>query len=210
MSRIRRHLSFANVVALMALIFSMSGGALAAHHFLRHPVHHYTITSTSQISPKVLRKLKGETGEIGPAGPQGPTGPQGGRGPNGGRGEPAPSILLPGNTESGVFGMRSSTTTGSLAQTLAFRIPLAAGLAKTQVLFTKAGTPITNCPEPGRAGKGYLCIYATVSTEVGEPKAFNIESSERGEGVGKLGFTLEVLAPGNTPAYEGTYTLTAP
>jgi len=209
MSRLRRHLSFANVVSLMALIFSMSGGALAAH-FLRHTVPHYTITSTSQISPKVLKKLKGETGEIGPVGPQGPTGLTGSRGQTGGRGEPAPSILLSGQTESGLFGVRGSTGTGSLSETLTFRVPLAAGLDHLHVLFTKVGTPIPNCLGQGLAGKGYLCLYSTVSTEVGEPKAFDAESSERGEGAGKLGFTLEVQAPGKAPAYEGTYTLTAP
>jgi hypothetical protein len=38
-SPIRRHLSYANVVATMALVFAMSGSALAAKHYL--------ITSTS-------------------------------------------------------------------------------------------------------------------------------------------------------------------
>lgn len=46
----RRHLSYANVVATVALVFAMSGGALAAAHYL--------ITSTSQIKPSVLRTLK--------------------------------------------------------------------------------------------------------------------------------------------------------
>jgi len=32
MNSIRRHLSYANVVATMALVFAMSGGALAATH----------------------------------------------------------------------------------------------------------------------------------------------------------------------------------
>jgi hypothetical protein len=210
MSRFRRHLSFANVASLMALIFSMSGGALAAH-YLRHPVHHYTITSTSQISPKVLRKLKGESGEIGPTGAQGPTGPTGPKGPSGERGEAAPSSLPSGGSESGVFGLRGATSSGALADTLTFRIPLVAGLAGSQVVFTKAGTPVKNCQGPGFAGRGYLCLYSTVSSEVGEPKAFNIESSERGEGTGKLGFTLEVPSPaGKLSAYEGTYTVTAP
>jgi len=209
MSRLRRHLSFANVVSLMALIFSMSGGALAAH-FLRHTTPHYTITSTSQISPKVLKKLKGETGEIGPIGPQGPTGLTGARGQTGGRGEPAPSVLLSGQSESGLFGVRGTTGTGSLSETVTFRVPLAAELDHLHVLFTKAGTAIPNCLGQGVASKGYLCLYSTVSTEVGEPKAFNVESSERAEGAGKLGFTLEVQAPGKAPAYEGTYTFTAP
>ena len=59
MSSIRRHLSYANVLATLALVFAMSGSALAASHYL--------INSTHQINPKVLRKL----GRVGPRGLQG-------------------------------------------------------------------------------------------------------------------------------------------
>ncbi len=48
---VRRHLTYANVVATLALVFAMTGGALAAKHYL--------INSTSQINPKVLHKLTG-------------------------------------------------------------------------------------------------------------------------------------------------------
>jgi len=83
-SRIRRRSTYANVVATLALVFAMSGGALAAGHYL--------ITSTKQISPKVLKSLKGANGSSGapgaagaggPAGPAGPTGPAGPAGPTG-------------------------------------------------------------------------------------------------------------------------------
>lgn len=59
-------LSYANVTATLALVLSMSGGALAANHYL--------INSTKQINPRVLKRLRGETGRRGPAGPQGPPG----------------------------------------------------------------------------------------------------------------------------------------
>jgi hypothetical protein len=71
----RRHLNYANVTATLALVFAMSGGALAANHYL--------INSTKQISPKVLTKLKGNVGPGGPAGPSGPGGPAGSAGPSG-------------------------------------------------------------------------------------------------------------------------------
>jgi uncharacterized low-complexity protein len=71
----RKHLSYANVAATLALVFAMSGGALAASHYL--------ITSTSQISPKVLKKLKGKTGKTGPAGATGAAGAAGAAGPQG-------------------------------------------------------------------------------------------------------------------------------
>jgi hypothetical protein len=77
----RRRISYANVAATLALVFAMSGGALAASHYL--------INSTKQISPKVLKKLKGNTGKkgaTGATGPAGPTGPTGATGATGGTG----------------------------------------------------------------------------------------------------------------------------
>lgn len=78
LSSIRRRLTYANVVATLALLFAMSGGAFAASHYL--------INSTSQINPKVLRKLTGRTGASGRAGSQGLQGPKGDQGARGGPG----------------------------------------------------------------------------------------------------------------------------
>jgi hypothetical protein len=80
MKPIRRHLNYANVVATLALLFAMSGGALAANHFL--------INSTKQINPKVLKKLKGSPGPKGAGGAQGVAGPRGSAGLQGPAGTP--------------------------------------------------------------------------------------------------------------------------
>jgi hypothetical protein len=69
-------LSYANVTATLALVFSMTGGAMAAHHYL--------ITSTKQISPKVVSTLKGKTG---PAGAPGLAGKEGAAGKEGKEGK---------------------------------------------------------------------------------------------------------------------------
>jgi len=86
----RRHLTYANTVATLALLFAMSGGALAAKH--------YVLESTKEVNPKVLKKLRGVPGKAGPAGAagakgatgtagaegkQGPLGPRGVTGPTG-------------------------------------------------------------------------------------------------------------------------------
>lgn len=79
---IKPKLSYANVAATLALVFSMTGGAMAAHHYL--------ITSTKQISPKVVSALKGKTGKTGPAGPAGKEGVAGKEGTPGKEGPPGP------------------------------------------------------------------------------------------------------------------------
>jgi hypothetical protein len=71
----RRRLSYANVTATLALFFAISGGAMAASHYL--------ITSTKQISPKVLTKLTGKPGKNGIAGANGATGAAGATGKEG-------------------------------------------------------------------------------------------------------------------------------
>src|ERR1700746_1014952 len=67
--KMRRRFNYANVTATLALVFAMSGGALAAHHYL--------ISSTKQISPKVLAALRSRAGPTGPSGPRGTTGTAG-------------------------------------------------------------------------------------------------------------------------------------
>ena len=60
---IRKRVSYTNVVLTLILVFAMSGGAYAAGRYL--------ITSTKQISPKVLKALAGKSGATGPAGAAG-------------------------------------------------------------------------------------------------------------------------------------------
>jgi hypothetical protein len=80
-SKIRKRATYANVTMTLALVFAMSGGAYAAKKYL--------ITSTKQISPKVLAQLKSTKG-AGQAGPQGPQGAPGTNGTNGKDGTQGP------------------------------------------------------------------------------------------------------------------------
>jgi Collagen triple helix repeat (20 copies) len=67
--RKRLHLTPATAIAALALVFAMTGGAYAAGK--------YVITSTKQISPKVLKSLQGKAGAKGATGATGATGASG-------------------------------------------------------------------------------------------------------------------------------------
>jgi hypothetical protein len=88
-SFLRRHLSYANVTATMALLLAMSGSALAASKEFtaetKSKEFSYLITSISQISPKVQAELKA-TGKAGRAGPAGVPGAPGTPGVSGSQG----------------------------------------------------------------------------------------------------------------------------
>jgi Collagen triple helix repeat (20 copies) len=160
---IRTRINATSVVAVLALVLAMTGGAYAAGRYL--------ITSTKQISPKVLKALKGSvgangaTGAAGPAGPQGPggaQGPGGGQGPQGPagpKGEPGAKgekglqgekgttgfaeFLPSGKSERGVWSAAGTATAANqvFVGTISFPIPLPAGLpsANTNWIGPKEG-----------------------------------------------------------------------
>ena len=98
----RPRLSYANVVATLALVFSITGGAIAAGHYL--------INSTKQINPKVLRALKGTRGERGPTGPKGTEGTHGEPGPPGPSGQPSNLMWAKIEPEGAISRLTASTT----------------------------------------------------------------------------------------------------
>ncbi|HXR29260.1 MAG TPA: hypothetical protein VN772_06740 [Solirubrobacteraceae bacterium] len=225
---IRRHLSYANVTATLALVLSMSGGALAASHYL--------INSTRQINPKVIRALKGQTGPRGTPGLAGPPGPEGARGPLGApglagvagsegtagpRGATGPRgaagkawLPLPsGQSESGDYGgsLTEFNTNHSYASTVAFPVPLAAPIPSSNVLYTALATPVAHCSAPGHADPGYLCIYSGASNAIAEPPTvMDFELSPSVPGAGRFGFNATWEATGPNSFDYGTYTVTAP
>jgi hypothetical protein len=74
-SPLRNRLGVPGILAVIALVFSMAGGAYAAKK--------YIITSTSQIKPSVLKKLRGPAGPAGAPGATGAVGAKGADGTNG-------------------------------------------------------------------------------------------------------------------------------
>src|SRR5205085_396816 len=138
----RKRFSYANILATLALFFAMTGGALAAKHYL--------LNSTKQINPKVLKSLRGRSGprglegvrgkegapgkegvgREGPTGPEGPTGKRGPQGREGRTGEPGPlpPTLPSGKSLSGIFQATDGLprkAKGFAEATISFAFPLA-------------------------------------------------------------------------------------
>jgi hypothetical protein len=167
----RSRFTYANVTATLALVFAMSGGALAASHYL--------ITSTKQISPKVLKALKGKagangangvpgpagTGAVGPqgaAGSQGPAGLQGAEGPAGKDGAPGKAgkegkegqlcktecVLPSGATEVGVWNLvplAKETSSFGVQTPISVPIPPAAVVDAAHVHIFEGSTLPEGC-----------------------------------------------------------------
>lgn len=111
----------AMIVALFALTLSMGGGvALAAKHYL--------ITSTNQISPKVLTKLKGNQG------------PQGSRGSQGGKGDTGTTGTNGTNGTNGVAVIQRTTGSGTPGDDFGAGVPSSITLANASFSNPAANT----------------------------------------------------------------------
>ena len=133
--RRRVRVSPASMIASLALVFAMTGGAYAAKKYL--------ITSTKQISPSVLKALQGKAGPVGASGVNGVNGAQGPAGPagaGGGKGETGPQGPRGAQGEKGVQGAQGVTGTTGFTETLPSGKTLKGGWA---VAATLPGTGIS-------------------------------------------------------------------
>jgi Collagen triple helix repeat (20 copies) len=156
---LRRRVNATTIIAVFALVFAMTGGAYAAKKLL--------ITSTSQISPKVLKSLKGNAGAKGAngangaAGAQGPVGPGGAQGPAGAAGAAGAKgedgkegkegkegkagttgftkTLPSGQTETGAWAASQESENFGSTIPVSFSIPLSEGLDEEHVFFIEKG-----------------------------------------------------------------------
>jgi hypothetical protein len=154
MQRLRKriHVSPATVIATVALVFAMTGGAYAASKYL--------ITSTKQISPKVLKSLTGKPGPAGPAGTAGAAG-VGTAGAAGAKGETGAAGANGANGAQGLAGAAGATgPPGPFTATLpskktetgAWTASAAGGLT---LCVPEAENQPTVTPTGGACGTGY-------------------------------------------------------
>ncbi|MGO9489674.1 MAG: hypothetical protein ACLQBB_11665 [Solirubrobacteraceae bacterium] len=208
----RKHLTYANLTATLALVFAMSGGALAASHYL--------INSTHQINPKVLGQLRGArgrtgaVGSIGPVGPQGVTGPPGPKGSRGETGIAGYEQLPSGKSISGDFEMQGTAEAKTLGGAATFSVPLAASIPATNVYVLAVGVVNAECTGIGHAARGVLCIYIRSISGLEKPVVYDPEAEEHEgkliEGSGLFGFGIRWSVPAPAPSsVYATYTVTA-
>ena len=104
MKRITKHLNASTVIALLALVFAITGGAFAATGG-GSPSHATLTASVAKSKAKAKTKAgprgpagkngtNGTNGAPGATGPAGPTGPAGGTGPTGGPGTNGESVKV--------------------------------------------------------------------------------------------------------------------
>ena len=201
MNSIRRHLSYANVVATLALVFAMSGGALATSHYL--------INSTKEINPKVLKKLKGHTGKAGARGLQGVAGVQGIQGIQGIQGPagPFPGVLPRGITLRGNYNLRQTAAgPGFLGQLDLIRIPVCLGAGNA--LCGPRGHR-DGCMRRGelfgqpQATPGNICFFSETANNQISPGAFDEATP--------FGAKVELESAGAGDSYDfGTWAATSP
>lgn len=109
MSRLRGKLSYANLVATLALFVALGGASYAAVKLPRNSVGTSQLRNGAVTAGKISKGAKaalaaaGQVGPAGPAGPQGPAGPMGAQGPAGSPGSdasiaPGPVHLITGGS----------------------------------------------------------------------------------------------------------------
>jgi Collagen triple helix repeat (20 copies) len=90
MGLLRRHLTYANVAASLALFLALGGAAYAATQLPKNSVGTNQIrkeaVTAGKIAKKTRQQLQGSPGPAGPAGPQGKTGKPGAKGATGAAG----------------------------------------------------------------------------------------------------------------------------
>jgi hypothetical protein len=169
LSRIGSRLTVANIAATLALVFAMSGGALAATHYL--------LNSTKQINPKVLKALKGRNGVAGPTGSPGAAGTPGAQGPQGKAGANGANGV--GVTSREFEGAAGNCTVGGSEFTAANGTTFACnGTNGKEPKEPKEGLPWPNYLPSGRTETGTWGFVSNAEGLTRVPLSFPVPTSE--------------------------------
>ena len=209
MKRLRSKLTYANVVASLALFIALAGGtAFAASQMLPKNSVGPKQIKKGAITPAKLSKSS-RSALIGPKGATGAPGATGPQGPKGDTGESALTPLASGKSESGFYASGSGGgEEGYIAEGITFRQPLAAKLPEGSAEWLEAGQTTTACPGVGRAAPGHLCLYDNEEFAVSLCCIYDNELTY--PAADKNGFIV-YWEPTDPESYvSGEYTVTAP
>jgi hypothetical protein len=219
---IASRLTYANVMATLALFVALGGASYAAMRLPAASVGTKQLKSRSVTRAKVAQTLLHSLqGAVGPAGPQGPSGPagkdgatgapgaSGSNGTNGSNGTDLTqhTTLASGQTELGTYGgAGGSSTSGYLAAQITFVEPLPAAVDLGHVVETLTTAP--HCAGLGLADPGYLCLYRRGSTSVASVSTYDPATGIAGAGT--LGATIFYVITGSGSLAYGEWAYTAP
>jgi hypothetical protein len=212
-------LTYANVVATLALFLALGGVSYAATQLPKNSVGSKQIKSGAitkgKIDKATLKALAGKAGPRGASGAPGAAGAPGAKGDVGAAGAAgtngqdltAHTPLASGQTETGLLAV--SGTGGLLFTTLQFSQPLPAPLDPDHVVVLNgiAGSP--HCHGTGTADPGYLCVYVTSALHATFDHFF--DPADISEGADPRGTAVEFTTTGTSSAYAyGSWAVTAP
>ena len=198
--RSRLRVSPTTVIATLALVFAMTGGAYAAKKYL--------ITSTKQISPSVLKSLRGKAGAAGAPGAagaqgaQGPAGPAGAAGAGGAKGETGPAGAKGEKGTSGAAGAPGAKGATGASGATGFTERLPKGKTETGTWGdTLSGIPLKETPE-----EVWVPISFPIPLATGSEEAFFLNEEATASAAGTGGCTGSVENPTAPPGKLCVYT----
>jgi len=117
--------------------------------------------------------------------------------------------LRSGQSESGTFSAGGGTDTGGyIGQGVTYVRPLSSAILDGHIVDVATGTwPAANCPGPGKAAVGYLCLYEMQTNNVGTGYGY---SSTLGTTPSFGSVLFWPVVGGGLPYAGGVYTVTAP
>jgi hypothetical protein len=122
------------------------------------------------------------------------------------------AVLHHGQSETGVYSAYGGNASGVFGDTINFRIPLGSNLSSSNTTFLATGSVYAgNCPGPGQALAGQLCVYETAhqGRSVEDPSSI-FNPYDGGYDVAPWGFGVDFLATASGSMSYGTWTVAAP
>jgi hypothetical protein len=212
LARLRPRLSYANVVATLALFLALCGGSYAALKLPKNSVGSKQLRKNSVTSTKVkagsrlTSDFKGSQrkGLVGPAGPRGATGPAG----------PVTGTLPSKATLRGVYELDFVAATADETEGGSFNFPLSLASAPKVEVVGVGGSSTANCPgavAKPEAKPGFLCVYKDSEDNASGGIAICDADCAPDPSAMQVGAVLYLvsIAAGRTYS-DGTWAVTAP